>query len=60
MFSASGVHDNSFQSNMECDVFTSKNLYVDVVLSSGTYMFPEGFERMTKELTALAPSTRKI
>ena len=60
MFSASSVHDNSFQSNMECDVFTGKNLYVDVVLSNGTNMFPEGFERMTKELMALAPSRKKI
>ena len=45
---------------MECDVFTRKNLYVDVVLSSGTNMFPEAFERMTKELTASPLSAMKI
>ena len=38
--------------NRKCDVNTRKNLYVDVVSSGVTNMFPETFERMTKELTA--------
>ena len=45
---------------MECDVFIRMSLYVDVVLSSGTNMFPEVCERMTRELTASAPSAVKI
>ena len=43
-----------------CDVDTRKNLYVVVVLSSGTTMFQEIGERMTNELTTLATSTMKI
>merc|ERR1712130_201087 len=57
---ASGVHDTTFQSIMKCDVDIRKDLYANVVLSGGTTMFPGIGERMTKELTALAPSTMKI
>merc|ERR1711862_113292 len=56
---ASG-HDTTFQSIMKCDVDIRKDLYGNVVLSGGTTMFPGIGERMTKELTALAPSTMKI
>ena len=41
---------------MKCDVNTRKEVYADVVLSS----FQEFFERMTKELTASAPSAMQI
>jgi len=57
---ASGLHDTTFQSIMKCDVDIRKDLYANVVLSGGTTMFPGIGERMTKELTALAPSTMKI
>merc|ERR1739846_301963 len=57
---ASGIHDTSFQSIMKCDVDIRKDLYANVVLSGGTTMFAGIGERMTKELTALAPSTMKI
>jgi len=57
---ASGIHDTSFQSIMKCDVDIRKDLYANVVLSGGTTMFTGIGERMTKELTALAPSTMKI
>merc|ERR1712098_502522 len=57
---ASGIHDTTFQSIMKCDVDIRKDLYANVVLSGGTTMFPDIGERMTKELTALAPSTMKI
>merc|ERR1711870_78383 len=40
--------------------FIGKDLYSNVVLSGGTTMFAGIGERMTKELTALAPSTMKI
>ena len=59
-FSASGIHVISFQNNMDCDVYVRKNLYANVVLSCGTYMFQEVLERMTQELTASAPSAMKI
>jgi len=57
---ASGIHDTTFQSIMKCDVDIRKDLYANVVLSGGTTMFQGVGERMTKELTALAPSTMKI
>jgi len=57
---ASGIHDTTFQSIMKCDVDIRKDLYANVVLSGGTTMFSGIGERMTKELTALAPSTMKI
>ncbi|CAM9244002.1 unnamed protein product [Phaeothamnion confervicola] len=57
---ASGIHDCTFQTIMKCDVDIRKDLYGNIVLSGGTTMFPGIAERMTKELTALAPSTMKI
>jgi len=57
---ASGIHDTSFQSIMKCDVDIRKDLYANVVLSGGTTMCPGIGERMTKELSALAPSTMKV
>jgi len=57
---SSGIHDTSFQSIMKCDVDIRKDLYSNVVLSGGTTMFTGIGERMTKELTALAPSTMKV
>jgi len=57
---SSGIHDTTFKSIMNCDVDIRKDLYANVVLSGGTTMFTGIGERMTKELTALAPSTMKI
>jgi len=56
----SGIHEIIFQSIKECDVDIRENLYRHVVLSGGTTMFAGIGERMTKEITALAPSTMKI
>jgi len=57
---ASGIHDCTFQTIMKCDVDIRRDLYANIVLSGGTTMFPGIAERMTKELTALAPSAMKI
>merc|ERR1711998_562093 len=57
---AQGIHDMTYQSIMKCDVDLRKELYSNVVLSGGTTMYPGMGERMTKELSALAPSTIKI
>jgi len=57
---ASGIHDVTFQSIAKCDIDIRRDLYANVVLSGGTTMFPGIGERMTKELTALAPTTMKI
>merc|ERR1711966_261569 len=57
---ASGIHDCTFQTIMKCDVDIRKDLYANIVLSGGTTMYQGIGERMTKELSALAPSTMKI
>jgi actin beta/gamma 1 len=57
---ASGIHDTTFRSIMKCDVDIRRDLYANIVLSGGTTMFQGIGERMTKELTALAPATMKI
>ena len=44
---------------MKCDVDIRKDLYDNVVLSSGMTIFQGMVERMTNELTALAPSTMR-
>jgi actin beta/gamma 1 len=55
-----GIHDITFQSINKCDIDVRRNLYENIVLSGGTTMFPGIGERMTKELTAMAPSTVRI
>jgi len=45
---------------MKCDVDIRKDLYANIVLSGGTTMFPGIAERMTKEISGLAPSSMKI
>jgi len=45
---------------MKCDVDIRKDLYSNIVLSGGTTMFPGIADRMTKEITSLAPSSMKI
>jgi len=57
---AQGIHDCTFQTIMKCDIDIRRDLYANIVMSGGTTMFPGIAERMTKELTALAPSTMKI
>eukprot|EP00441_Pelagodinium_beii_P038236 CAMPEP_0197646624 /NCGR_PEP_ID=MMETSP1338-20131121/23759_1 /TAXON_ID=43686 ORGANISM="Pelagodinium beii, Strain RCC1491" /NCGR_SAMPLE_ID=MMETSP1338 /ASSEMBLY_ACC=CAM_ASM_000754 /LENGTH=376 /DNA_ID=CAMNT_0043220279 /DNA_START=62 /DNA_END=1192 /DNA_ORIENTATION=- len=57
---AQGIHDLIHTSIMKSDMDVRRHLFGNVVLSGGTMMFPGVGERMTKELTALAPSTVKI
>jgi len=57
---ASGAHDTMFQTIMKCDVDIRKDLYANIVLSGGTTMFNGISDRLSKEITALAPSTMKI
>ncbi|MBA0676709.1 hypothetical protein Goari_018174, partial [Gossypium aridum] len=45
---------------MNCDVDIRKDLYGNIVLSGGTIMFPGIGDRMSKEITALSPSSMKI
>lgn len=45
---------------MKCDVDIRKDLYGNIVLSGGSSMFPGIADRMSKEITALAPSSMRI
>ena len=57
---AVGIHETTYNSIMKCDVDIRKDLYSNIVLSGGTTMFPGIADRMSKEITALAPSSMKI
>ena len=49
-----------FSSIMTCDVDIRKDLYANVVLSGGTTMYAGIADRMSKEITALAPASMKV
>mmetsp|Transcript_2757 Transcript_2757/g.17193 ORF Transcript_2757/g.17193 Transcript_2757/m.17193 type:complete len:378 (-) Transcript_2757:474-1607(-) len=55
-----GIADTTFSSIMKSDVDIRKDLYNNIVLSGGTTMFPGIAERLTKEITNLAPSSMKV
>ncbi len=55
-----GIHVTTFNSIMKCDMDIRKELYQNTVLSGGSTMFPGIAERLTKEMTNLAPSGIKI
>ena len=57
---APGMHETAYSSIMKCDVDIRKELYGNIVLSGGSTMFPGIADRMSKEITALAPSSMKI
>jgi len=57
---ASGVHECTFRTIMKSDCDIRRELFGNIVLSGGTTMFPGIAERMTKELSALAPSSMKV
>ena len=57
---AAGVHETTFNSIGKTDIDIRKDLYGNVVLSGGTTMFEGIAERMTKELTNMAPASMKI
>ena len=55
-----GVHELTYRSIMKADVDVRKDLYANIVLSGGTTMYAGIAERLSKEVTKLAPSTMKI
>eukprot|EP00004_Rigifila_ramosa_P017839 TRINITY_DN438_c0_g1_i2.p1 TRINITY_DN438_c0_g1~~TRINITY_DN438_c0_g1_i2.p1 ORF type:complete len:995 (-),score=288.92 TRINITY_DN438_c0_g1_i2:29-3013(-) len=57
---APGIHEALYHSIMKNDVDIRKDLYSNLVLSGGSSMFSGMADRLTKEITALAPSTMKI
>ncbi|KAL0391827.1 UNVERIFIED_CONTAM: actin [Sesamum radiatum] len=57
---AAGIHETTYNSIMKCDVDIRKDLYGNIVLSGGSTMFPGFADRMSKEITGLAPRSMKI
>uniref|UniRef100_A0A804LQR0 Actin-7 n=1 Tax=Zea mays TaxID=4577 RepID=A0A804LQR0_MAIZE len=57
---SAGIHEATYNSIMKCDVDIRKDLYGNVVLSGGSTMFSGIGDRMSKEITALAPSSMKV
>ncbi|CAI7735149.1 unnamed protein product, partial [Closterium sp. NIES-53] len=55
-----GIHELCHNSIMKCDEGIRKDLYSNIVLSGGTTLIPGIAERMTKEVTQLAPATNYI
>jgi actin-related protein len=55
-----GVHKLTFQSIMKCDVDIRKDLYANTVMSGGTTMFTGIADRVSKEMTNLAPASMTI
>jgi len=55
-----GLHEMTFNSIMKCDVDVRKSLYENIVLSGGTTMYKGIDDRLTKEVTKLAPQSMKV
>ena len=55
-----GVHEQTVCSITKCDVELHRDLYANIVLSGGNTMFEGLRERMSKEITSLAPNNYKI
>ncbi|XP_059280051.1 actin-104-like isoform X1 [Lycium ferocissimum] len=57
---ATGIHERAYNSLLRCDVDIRKDLFSNIVLSGGSTMIPGITDRMSKEITALAPSSTRI
>jgi actin len=55
-----GVHMLTYTSIMKCDLDIRKDLYGNIVLSGGSTMYTGIAERLSKEVTALAPAAIKV
>ena len=57
---STGIHKTIFASIMKCDINMRKDLYNNILLAGGNTMFPGISERLTKEITSLAPAAVRI
>ncbi len=55
-----GIADSTYQAIMKNHVDIHEDLYANIVMSGGTTMFPRLVERMSKEMTAIVPSSMKV
>jgi len=57
---SAGIHETTFNSVNKCDIDVRKDLYANIVMSGGTTMYEGIPERLSKEVTNLAPNSMKI
>merc|ERR1712038_1948605 len=55
-----GIHTMTNSSIKQCDIDIRRDLYSNIVMSGGTTMYRGLKERMSKEMTALAPASAKV
>jgi len=55
-----GIHEATNNSIMKCDEELHKDFYSNIILSGGNTMFPGFADRMTQEITYLAPPTMRV
>ncbi|KAF3447879.1 hypothetical protein FNV43_RR08585 [Rhamnella rubrinervis] len=57
---SAGIHEITYNSITKCGVNMRKDLYGNIFLIGGSTMFPGIADRMSKEISALAPSSMRI
>merc|ERR1712096_80002 len=57
---AVGIHELTYTSIMMCDIDLRRDLYSNIVLSGGTTMFDGLADRLSREMTNLAPNSMRI
>jgi len=57
---ARGIHETTYNSIMKCDCDIRRDLFQNIVLSGGTTMFAGMADRLSKEISALAPTNVKV
>mmetsp|Transcript_42372 Transcript_42372/g.64117 ORF Transcript_42372/g.64117 Transcript_42372/m.64117 type:complete len:257 (+) Transcript_42372:3-773(+) len=55
-----GIHEAIFRTVMLSDLDLRRDLFANIVLSGGSTMFPNMGERITKEVSALAPANVRV
>jgi len=55
-----GLHELVFKAIMKCDVDIRKDLHANIVLCGGSSCFDGLADRLTREVTAMCPSTMKV
>ena len=56
---AAGIHELTYNSIMKCSMDIQKDMYANVVVSGGSTEYAGFADRLSKELTALAPASMK-
>jgi len=55
-----GISHSAFQTIMECDVDTRKDLYANIILPGGITMLPGISDHISTEITAIVPALIKV